>query len=71
MPGVLIVHFANGIRLWFFKGAKYKGTLKELTRMQRCAAIWILSAFKTSPTGVVETLTGLTLIHLHIQKLVQ
>ena len=20
-----------GIRLWFFKGAKYKGTLKELT----------------------------------------
>ena len=55
-----------GIRLWFFKGAKYKGTLKELTRMQRRAAIWILGAFKTSPAGAVETLTGLTPIHLHI-----
>ena len=28
-----------GIRLWFFKGAKYKGTLKELTQMQRRAVI--------------------------------
>ena len=49
-----------GIRLWFFKGAKYKGTLKELTQMQRHTAIWILGAFKTSSTGVVETLAGLT-----------
>ena len=60
-----------GIRLWFFKGAKYKGILKELTQMQRCAVIWILGAFKTSPTGAVETLAGLTPIHLHIRKLVQ
>ena len=60
-----------GIRLWFFKGTRYKGTLKDLTRMQRCAAICILGAFKTSPTGAVETLAGLTPIHLHIRKLVQ
>ena len=39
--------------------------------MQRCTAIWILGAFKTSPTGVVEMLARLTLIHLHIRKLVQ
>ena len=39
--------------------------------MQRRAAIWILGAFKTSPTGVIETLARLTPIHLHIWKLVQ
>ena len=39
--------------------------------MQRHAAIWILGAFKTSPTGAVKMLAGLTPIHLHIWKLVQ
>ena len=38
--------------------------------MQRCTAIWILGAFKTSPAGAVKMLAGLTPIHLHIQKLV-
>ena len=38
--------------------------------MQRRAAIWILGAFKTSPTGAIETLARLTPIHLHIRKLV-
>jgi len=59
-----------GIRLWNYEGARVKGTMKELTKIQRRAAIWILGAFKTSPTGAVESLAGLILIHLQIRKLV-
>jgi len=59
-----------GIRLWNYDGARVKGTMKELTKIQRRAAIWILGAFKTSPTGAVESLAGLIPIHLQIRKLV-
>jgi hypothetical protein len=59
-----------GIRLWHFRGAKYKGTMKELNSMQRKAAIWILGAFKTSPGGAAESLAGLIPIHLQIRKLI-
>ena len=44
--------------------------MKELTKIQRRAAIWILGAFKTSPTGAVESLAGLIPIYLQIWKLV-
>jgi len=37
--------------------------------MQRRAAIWILGAFKTSPTEGVKALVGLIPIKLHVQKL--
>jgi len=37
--------------------------------MQRRAAIWILGAFKTSPTEGIEALTGLISIKSHITKL--
>ena len=37
--------------------------------MQRKAAIWILGAFRTSPTGGVEALAGLMPINLHLRKL--
>jgi len=37
--------------------------------MQRRAAIWILGAFKTSPTEGIEAITGLLPIKLHLQKL--
>jgi len=37
--------------------------------MQRRVAIWILGAFKTSPTEDIEALTGLIPIKLHITKL--
>jgi len=59
-----------GIHLWNYDGARVKGTMKELTKIQRRAAIWILGAFKTSPTGAVESLAGLIPIHLQIRKLV-
>ena len=37
--------------------------------MQRKAALWILGAFRTSPTGGIEALAGLIPIHLHLKKL--
>ena len=43
--------------------------LKILGKIQRRAAIWILEAFKTSPTLSIEAITGLILIKLHLQKL--
>jgi len=59
-----------GIQLWYFNGACLKGTMKELTKIQRQAAIWILGAFKSTPMEAVESLAGLILIHLQIRKLV-
>jgi len=59
-----------GIRLWYYDGAHIKGTMKELTKIQRQAGIWILGAFKSTPTGAVESLAGLIPIHLQIRKLV-
>ena len=40
-----------------------------LGKMQRRAAIWILEAFKMSPSSSIKAITGLILINLHFQKL--
>ena len=37
--------------------------------MQRRAAIWILEAFKTSPTEGIEAIARIIPIKLHLQKL--
>ena len=42
-----------------------------LAAMQRKAALWILDAFRTSPTDVIEALAGLIPIQLHFKKLVK
>ena len=42
-----------------------------LVAMQCKAALWILGAFCTSPTGGIEALAGLIPIHLHLKKLVK
>jgi hypothetical protein len=60
-----------GSRLWIYEGAAMKGPLDSLRKMQRCACLWITSAFKTSPMGAAETLTGMPLNHLHVKKLVE
>ena len=49
---------------------RFKGTMKELTKVQCRAATWILGAFKTTPTGAAESLAGLIPIDLQIQKLI-
>ena len=58
-------------RLWFFAGAPTKAQMSLLAAMQHKAALWILGAFCTSPTGGIETLAGLIPIHLHLKKLVK
>ena len=46
-----------------------KAQVSLLATMQRKAALWILGAFRTSPTGGIEALAGLIPIHLHLKKL--
>jgi len=43
--------------------------MKILDKMQRKAAIWILGAFKTSPTEEIKAITGIIPIKFHLQKL--
>jgi len=43
--------------------------LKELRKIQRRAAIWILGAFHTLPSPGVKAIAGLLPIDLHLQKL--
>jgi len=43
--------------------------MKILDKMQRRATIWILGAFKTSPTEGIEAITRIIPIKFHLQKL--
>ena len=45
--------------------------MKILNKMQRRAAIWILGAFKMSPSEGIEAITGIILIKFHLQKLAE
>ncbi|CAA7270790.1 unnamed protein product [Cyclocybe aegerita] len=58
-----------GYRLWYFDGACNKGAMNQLKQMQRKAALWIMGAFCTSPTGSLEALAGLIPVHLRLKKL--
>jgi len=58
-----------GFQLWFYNCAPLSYPLKALGKMQRRVAIWILRAFKTSPTEGIEAIAGLLPIKLHLQKL--
>jgi len=60
-----------GFRLWFFSRASTKAQMSLLTAMQRKAALWILDAFCTSPTGGIEVLESLIPIQLYLKKLVK
>ena len=55
--------------LWFYNKALLSFSLKELRKMQRRAAIWILGVFHISLTKWIEILAGLTPIHLYLKKL--
>ena len=56
-------------QLWYYKCAPMAYYLKTLGKMQRRAAIWILGAFKMSPSYCIEAIAGLISINLHLQKL--
>ncbi|KXN85394.1 hypothetical protein AN958_11366 [Leucoagaricus sp. SymC.cos] len=58
-----------GCCLWYFASALIINKLKLLQQMQQNAALWITGAFRTSPSGGVESLAGLIPIHLHLKKL--
>ena len=60
-----------GAKLWYYEGSRFKGPMKALRSMQARACRWITGAFRTSPSGAVETLAGIPPIHLHIRKLVE
>jgi len=58
-----------GFQLWFYNCVPIAYHLKVLGKMQRRVAIWILGAFKTSPSYGIEAIAGLIFIKLHLQKL--
>ena len=51
---VLLV-ITYGYCLWFYKNSPCKNHIKLLSKTQHQAALWITGAFRTSPTGGVET----------------
>ena len=58
-----------GFQLWFYNKAPLSYHMKNLNKMQRRAAIWILGTFKTSPTEGIEAIVGLIPIKFHLQKI--
>jgi len=56
-------------QLWYYNKAPLAYPLKELRKMQRRVALWILRAFHTSFSLGIEAITGLISIHLYLQKL--
>ena len=56
-------------QLWYYNKAPLTYPLKQLGKIQRRAAIWILGAFKTSLLSGVKAITGLIPINLHLKKL--
>ena len=56
-------------QLWFYNKALMSYHMKILDKMQRRATIWILEAFKTSPTEGTEVIAGIIPIKFHLQKL--
>ena len=58
-----------GFQLWLYNKAPLSYHMKILNKMQRRAAIWILEAFKTSPSEGIEAITGIIPIKFHLQKI--
>ena len=58
-----------GFQLWSYNKVLLSYPLKELNKMQRRAAIWILGVFCISLSFSIETIIGLIPIKLHLQKL--
>jgi hypothetical protein len=58
-----------GFKLWYYSGARQKGQVAKLAKMQHCTALWITGAFSTSPVGGVGALAGLIPINLHFRSI--
>jgi len=55
-----------GFQLWFYNKAPISYHMKILNKMQRRAAIWILGAFKTSPSEGIEAIASIIPIRFHL-----
>ena len=55
-----------GFQLWFYNNAPMSYHMKILDKMQRRATIWILGAFKTSPTEGIKAIAGIIPIKFHL-----
>jgi len=58
-----------GFQLWYYNKAPLSYHMKILDKMQRRATIWILGAFKTSPSTGIEAITEIIPIKFHLQKI--
>jgi len=58
-----------GFQIWFYNKAPLSYHMKLLNKMQRRATIWILGAFKTSPSEGIKAIVGIIPIKSHLQKL--
>ena len=56
-------------QLWFYNKVLMAYHMKLLNKMQKRAAIWILGAFKTSPSEGIEAIVGIIPIKFYLQKL--
>ena len=55
-----------GFQMWYYNKAPISYHMKILNKMQRRAAIWILGAFKTSPSEGIEAIVGIIPIRFHL-----
>jgi len=58
-----------GFLLWYYGKVLLLYLFKELKKMQRRAALWILGVFHTSSILEIKAIAGLDPIHLYFQKL--
>jgi len=58
-------------QLWFYNKAPLLYHMKILNKMQRRATIWILGAFKTSPSEGIKAIAEIIPIKFHLQKLAE
>ena len=58
-----------GFQLWYYNKAPLSYHMKILDKIQRRAVIWILGAFKTSPSMGIKAIAGIIPIKFHLRKI--
>ena len=58
-----------GFQLWYYNKAPLSYHMKILDKMQRRAVIWILGAFKTSPSMGIKAIAGIIPIKFYLRKI--
>ena len=58
-----------GFQLWHYNKGPLSYPLRILNKIQRRVALWIVDAFKMSPSMDIKAIAGLIPINLHLQKI--